>query len=185
MPVTGWADVAGKTCDQCQVNPATHLYGSILLCCQCHTGDPEGGLFSPEEARVAHEAHTSPRTRVVNLRHESYDVYIGRGKLGGKDQGWGNPFVIGPDGTREAVVAKHRAWFLSEPDLVEKARRELKGKRLGCFCKQTNCEVVCHGDILAVVTTWPDNYRDYGPSPLLGFYEVWRQEQDSKGEGNG
>ena len=33
-------------------------------------------------------------TRVVNLREEPYDVYIGRGKS--EEEGkWGNPFEIG------------------------------------------------------------------------------------------
>jgi len=33
--------------------------------------------------------------KVVNLRKEKYDVYIGRGSK------WGNKFVIGRDGDRE------------------------------------------------------------------------------------
>ena len=41
------------------------------------------------------------RTRVVHCRRERYDVYVGR------PSPWGNPFVIGRDGTREEVVAKY------------------------------------------------------------------------------
>ena len=64
---------------------------------------------------------------------------------------WGNPFVIGCDGTREEVIAKHRAWLLSQPELVERARKELKGKTLACCCKP----LACHGDVLAEIANEP------------------------------
>lgn len=77
-------------------------------------------------------------------------VYIGRG-AGARGQ-WGNPFVIGPpedgkDGTREAVIAKHRAWLLAQPDLLRRVRAELAGRALLCFCKPA----ACHGDTLLEV----------------------------------
>ena len=81
--------------------------------------------------------------RVLN-RHKATQsekanaVYIGRGSK------WGNPFIIGKDGTRSDVIAKHREWFLSQPLLVEQARRELPGRDLVCYCKP----LACHGDIL-------------------------------------
>lgn len=75
-------------------------------------------------------------TRVVHKR-EPHDVYIGRGSL------WGNPFVIGRDGTREDVVRKYEEHFLSRPDLRAKVYL-LAGKRLGCFCAPK----ACHGDVL-------------------------------------
>jgi hypothetical protein len=34
------------------------------------------------------------------------DVYVGRPSK------WGNPFVIGRDGSREEVIAKYRAWIV-------------------------------------------------------------------------
>jgi Domain of unknown function (DUF4326) len=77
-------------------------------------------------------------TRAVHCKREPYDVYIGRpGK-------WGNPFVIGRDGTREDVIARYKEYLLSNPALMEQARLELKGKTLGCFCKP----LACHGDAL-------------------------------------
>jgi hypothetical protein len=66
-------------------------------------------------------------------------VYIGRGR----GSTLGNPFEIGKDGTREKVVAKHRDWFLAQPELVERVKRELRGKDLVCFCAPR----ACHGDI--------------------------------------
>lgn len=77
-------------------------------------------------------------TTVVNKRAESFDVYIGRPSK------WGNPFAIGADGTRAEVVAKYRDWIPTQPALMA-AIGELRGKRLGCFCKPA----ACHGDVLA------------------------------------
>jgi hypothetical protein len=76
-------------------------------------------------------------TRVVHCKRARYDVYIGRPSK------WGNPFVIGRDGTREEVLAKYRAWVLRRPELIA-ALPELRGKALGCWCAPK----LCHGDVL-------------------------------------
>ena len=81
-------------------------------------------------------------TTVVNKRLEPFDVYIGR------PSEWGNPYVIGPDGTREEVIDKYERYLkIFRPDLIIRAKVELKDKRLGCFCKP----LPCHGDILAEI----------------------------------
>ena len=77
------------------------------------------------------------KCKVVNLRKERYDIYIGRGSK------WGNKFVIGKDGDREEVIKKYREWILSNKELLG-SLHELKGKVLGCFCKPK----ACHGDVL-------------------------------------
>jgi len=76
-------------------------------------------------------------TRVVNIRHSEYDVYIGRGSI------WGNPFIIGQDGTRLEVIDKYRDWVITQPKLMAQLHT-LKGKRLGCYCYPK----ACHGNIL-------------------------------------
>ena len=76
-------------------------------------------------------------TKVVNKYKHIYDVYIGRGSK------WGNPFVIGKDGTREEVINKYEKYLLNSPELLN-SLHELKGKTLGCFCKPK----ACHGDVL-------------------------------------
>ena len=76
-------------------------------------------------------------TKVVNKYKHVYDVYIGRGSK------WGNPFVIGKDGTREEVINKYEKYLLNNPELLN-SLHELKGKTLGCFCKPK----ACHGDVL-------------------------------------
>ena len=71
----------------------------------------------------------------------------------------GNPFKIGPDGTREEVIAKYRVWFErvleGEPTLAGSKAREMyqwlvwyagKGDlRLLCHCAPQ----ACHGDVIA------------------------------------
>lgn len=64
-------------------------------------------------------------------------VYIGRGSK------WGNPFRIGPDGDRDAVIAKHERWMRNQHDLL-RAIDELRGRNLVCFCAPLRC----HGDLL-------------------------------------
>ena len=80
-------------------------------------------------------------TRVVNLKMDQYDIYIGRG---GK---WGNPFVIGPMMGRDEAIEEFRKYAIAKG--LDKEARALRGKILGCFCKPQNC----HGDLLA---KWAD-----------------------------
>ena len=77
-------------------------------------------------------------TKVVHCKKEPYDIYIGRPSK------WGNPFVVGKDGTREEVIEKYINWLESRPELLNSIY-ELKGKTLGCWCHPK----ACHGDILA------------------------------------
>ena len=75
--------------------------------------------------------------KVVHCKREQYDVYIGRPSQ------WGNPFVIGKDGTRAQVIKKYEQWIQTQPALLA-ALPELKGKVLGCWCSPN----ACHGDVL-------------------------------------
>lgn len=63
-------------------------------------------------------------------------VYIGRPSK------WGNPFVIGTDGTREEVVQLYADW-IETTDLILDLW-ELEGKDLICWCAPQ----ACHGDVL-------------------------------------
>lgn len=83
---------------------------------------------------------------VVHCRRAPYDVYIGR------PGPWGNPYVIGTDGTRDEVIARYRVWIRGNTELVAQARKELRGKVLGCFCSPRPC----HGDVLAEIANAPD-----------------------------
>lgn len=80
-------------------------------------------------------------TTVVNLRHQPYDVYIGRPSL------FGNPVKLGSSSKRGATIAKFKEYFLTRIELDPVFREgvlKLKGKTLGCFCKPE----ACHGDVI-------------------------------------
>lgn len=82
-------------------------------------------------------------TTVVNVQRETRGSYV----LIGRPSVWGNPFRIGRDGTRAEVIEKFRAYLAARPDLIDRARRELRGRHLGCWC----APLACHGDVLAEI----------------------------------
>ena len=84
--------------------------------------------------------------KVLNARHGGKHphkdaVYIGR------PSPWGNPFVVGQDGTRDEVIIKYIDHLHANPDLVDRVRAHLAGKDLVCWC----APAACHGDILLAV----------------------------------
>jgi RNA recognition motif-containing protein len=81
------------------------------------------------------------KTQVVHCKKSHYDVYIGR------PSDWGNPFVIGKDGDRTDVIQKYRNWIMRQPELLSRAKKELRGQRIACWCKPE----ACHGDVLAEI----------------------------------
>lgn len=67
---------------------------------------------------------------------------------------WGNPFVIGRDGSREETVARYRA-ALERGELavsVAAVRAELAGRDLACWCA---LDVACHADVLLDIANRP------------------------------
>ena len=68
---------------------------------------------------------------------------------------WGNPFrldaVVRTDDDvevtldRDAMIALYRRWLAERPELVEKARAELAGRDLACWCP---LDAACHADVL-------------------------------------
>lgn len=74
-----------------------------------------------------------------NVRDMTGKVYIGRPSK------WGNPYMIGKDGTREEVIEKYESWlFVGKSDLRFLDLMELVGKDLVCWC----APLPCHGDVL-------------------------------------
>lgn len=68
-------------------------------------------------------------------------VYIGRGSI------WGNPFIIGRDGDRNAVCDKHEINLyhqLRTNQITTEQLAALHGKDLVCFCAPLRC----HGHTL-------------------------------------
>ncbi len=107
-------------------------------------------------------------TKVVNIKSgEKYDVYIGRpGK--GKSGYFGNPHTMGgiycpvckSYHDRAGAIAAFKKDFYErikyDKEFKEKVE-ELRGKVLGCFCKQSHTNVACHGD---VYVEYLDNTND-------------------------
>ena len=86
---------------------------------------------------------------VVNIRQEKCDVYIGRARSGQYNK-WGNKAKAG---TREENIAAYRKQLWEQIDTGEisiSELRELRGKKLGCFCKPK----ACHGDIIKKAVNW-------------------------------
>lgn len=84
---------------------------------------------------------------VVHCKKDKFDIYIGRPSK------WGNPFVIGKDGTRKDVIEKYRKYLwvkLENKEITVKELSELHGKVLGCFCSPEPC----HGDVLLKASAW-------------------------------
>lgn len=76
---------------------------------------------------------------VWHIRNAPKDaVYCGR------PGPWGNPYVMGPHGTRAEVIAKYRIWLFDQPLLVGRVKKELRGKHLSCWC----APLPCHAEIL-------------------------------------
>jgi len=92
--------------------------------------------------------------KVVNLKKEKYEVYVGRGSM------WGNSFKIGVDGNREDVIEKYKKelWMkMQDPEFCKIMLRELDGKVLGCYCKP----LPCHGDVLISAIEWVKKNETY------------------------
>jgi hypothetical protein len=79
--------------------------------------------------------------KVYNKHHGNAPpgaVYIGRPTV------WGNPFPLTKETTREEVLEQYKQYLFRDAALRERARQELKGKDLVCWCAPH----LCHGDVL-------------------------------------
>ena len=92
-------------------------------------------------------------TRVVNLRDTCDVCGVPYRKHADDDHfqridrktKWGNPYMIGTDGTRQQVIEKYDAWIAATQSGLRSDISELRGKCLGCWCFPKPC----HGDVLA------------------------------------
>ncbi len=90
----------------------------------------------------------APYTRVVHCKRHPYNVY------GARPGPFGNPFShkVGTRAqylvdSRDEAIERHEEWFLSNPGLVERVKREMTGKVIGCWCAPKRC----HCDVYARV----------------------------------
>ena len=102
-----------------------------------------------------HQKNQAPfqyKDLVVHCKRQPYDVYVGRRSRGAPSGDlcqWGNPFTMKNPSQEERnrVVHEYRCWLVSQPELVAKAQKELKGKVLACWCSPK----LCHGHVLAEI----------------------------------
>jgi hypothetical protein len=109
-------------------------------------------------------------TTVVHLRRKNgvslveYDVYIGRPMYQGgwrlPGSKWANPFKVASEADREGALIKYEAHVRASPELMA-ALSELRGKRLGCWCRPL---LSCHGDILVNLLREQDQAK-VAPAP--------------------
>lgn len=74
-------------------------------------------------------------------------VYIGRGSK------WGNPFIIGADGTRAQVCDKYEIYLwdqIKEGTISKEDLLDLNDKNLLCFCYPKRC----HGETILRAVRW-------------------------------
>jgi hypothetical protein len=88
-------------------------------------------------------------------------VYVGRGQRYSWAKGtdvehespFKNPFTEKQAGSRERAVEMFREYITGRPELIERARRELRGRDLACWCAPEPC----HGDVLLeLANEWHD-----------------------------
>lgn len=66
-------------------------------------------------------------------------VYVGRPSK------WGNPFIVGLDGTRKEVISRYKKWLMAaDQAYLLYFLTELRGKDLVCWC----APLPCHADVL-------------------------------------
>jgi hypothetical protein len=103
-----------------------------------------------EEERGLLERLRGGETVVLNMHADGHPNLV----TWAKDRGlfiridraseWGNPFELGKDGDREAVVRNYKDHYLPHKPSLLKKLPSLKGKALGCWCAPQRC----HGNIL-------------------------------------
>jgi hypothetical protein len=124
------------------------------------------------------------RTTVVHLKRRggielvSCDEYIGRHMYQGgwrlPGSKWANPFSLAKFGhDRRRVLEAYEAHVRADPALMA-ALPELRGKRLGCWCKP----LACHGDVLVRLLAELDAPPPVAHEPLPPVADddpVWRE----------
>lgn len=106
--------------------------------------------------------HEVERFAIRNLRDEvpesGQDVIVDRRTE------WGNPFVMGKDGSRADVIQSHRAWLwkqLREGKLAPERLVALHGKTLFCWCAPQRC----HAETLYRAAHWAGELLGNDPHP--------------------
>lgn len=82
--------------------------------------------------------------KVTHVKHRLFTVYIGRPSI------YGNPFVVGKDGTRSECIKKFEKFARSNDGILNAIKKLPKDAVLGCHCSPKKC----HGDV--IVKLWKE-----------------------------
>jgi hypothetical protein len=117
---------------------------------------------TPEELeadRIANWRRANPPVRFQRSRAKGWKkppgaVYVGRGTV------WGNPHVaaLGVDGDLRRVVRLYHEDIRRIPLLILRAKKELAGKDLMCWCELYK---PCHADVLIHIANQPVDLEDF------------------------
>ena len=117
------------------------------------------------------------RPRYQNLKEwmtNNNNIYIGRAgvviiqnndtnkkeRFPKEESIFANPYKIGKDGTRDAVIQKYKKYIIDKLETsitFQNEFKKLKGKNLGCWCYPEPC----HGDILQELLKKNINFSEY------------------------
>lgn len=76
--------------------------------------------------------------KVTHVKERKFTVYIGRPTV------YGNPFIIGRDGTRKQCIKKFRRFAWKTKRVRDAIAALPKNAILGCHCSPKPC----HGDVI-------------------------------------
>ena len=137
------------------------------------TGGFAGGGAASRQLVVRH------RPEFVGLADYVYVGPVTTGSPGGDSCSWGHVHSVRRQlrsprqRSLEHLVAVviHKRWLLAQPAEVLRARRQLVGRRLGCWCRP----LACHGDTLAALANCPaaELRRHVEMAGCLEMWQAW------------
>ncbi|MFY9779600.1 MAG: DUF4326 domain-containing protein [Candidatus Baltobacteraceae bacterium] len=94
--------------------------------------------------------------RIVSVRHEACDAYLGRAMPGKPTEftRFGNPFKVDHNHSLGATLADYVLWLTENAELIADARAALaQAKRPGCWCAppggvDIDGPLICHVQVL-------------------------------------
>jgi hypothetical protein len=90
-------------------------------------------------------------TKRVRIQGDLYHQHIPEGAVKVTRPGrWGNPYKVNDHGLERSLTL-YREHLTAHPELVERARRDLAGRDLACWCP---LDQPCHADILLEAILW-------------------------------
>jgi hypothetical protein len=83
----------------------------------------------------------------VHCKRDRFDTYVGRPSV------WGNPFSVEQYG-RGRALERYAEWLETQHALKARAKRELRGKVLACWCAPSggidaDDRLICHAQLLS------------------------------------